>query len=83
MATMQIYANKLGSCTLCASCIGVSNRCVNGNCQSGIKVYTGSTYDYNMSAYICTYHYEWSDGYWSSNFTESSSYNCLNQNFGN
>ena len=82
-ASGQIYANKLGSCTLCASCIGVSNRCVNGNCQSGIKVYTGSTYDYNMSAYICTYHYEWSDGYWSSNFTESSSYNCLNQNFGN
>jgi YD repeat-containing protein len=75
----QSFANTTGACTLCASCTGVSNRSITGYCQSVNKVYTASKFDYTSSSYICTYHFEWSDGFWSSNYTENSSTNCLNQ----
>ena len=63
-----------------SSCSGVDKRCVttvNGNsCETGYKVYTGSAYDETLHKWICTYHYEWSDGYWSGNYTEYSYSEC-------
>jgi len=55
-------------------------KCINGICEYGIKVYTNSTWisgnngdpDCNTcSTYECTYHYEWSDGSWSIDYTET------------
>ena len=59
-----------------SSCIGQDKRCVNGYCEQGYKVYTGSAYDETLQRWICTYHYEWSDGYWSQDYTEYSNYAC-------
>lgn len=57
-----------------AVCSREENKCINGICQSGYKVYTGSLYDEGNGKYTCTYHYEWSDGTWSQNYTEISNY---------
>lgn len=53
-------------------------RCVSGNCEMGMKVYTGSYYD--GIYWYCVYHYEWSDGYWSYNYYEGpywGNYYCI------
>lgn len=50
-------------------------RCMWGYCQQGLKVYTSYT-EISYDSYICFYHYEWSDGYWSDTFYESSTSPC-------
>jgi len=75
----QNYANQHGSCTLtCTSsnCIGANKKCINNVCETGIKVYTSST-QIHGSVYSCIYHYEWSDGSWSQNYTETHTGPCL------
>jgi YD repeat-containing protein len=74
----QTYANTNANCVpSCtgATCSGESRRCVYGVCETGIKVYTSSTYQ-GPGSYYCVYHYEFSDGGWSENFSEYSSFNC-------
>jgi len=56
---------------------GPEYRCVYGSCEYGYKVYTGSYYDYSMGQYYCTYHYEWTDGTWSLDYYEYSSFSCM------
>jgi hypothetical protein len=54
----------------------------NGTCELGIKVITASVYtkvcDSNgcVWKWVCTYHYEWSDGSSSQNYTQYSTYSC-------
>lgn len=74
------YAYDTTSCplpnyceTLCAI-QGDEYRCVFDICEIGFKVYTSSTYDGYI--YHCTYHYEWSDGYWSQDYYEDSYNPC-------
>lgn len=79
-ANGQANADLLGTCTIintCNSgnCSGVNKKCVNGVCETGIKVYTASV-QIGSHLYECTYHYEWSDGSWSQNYTEQSPYSC-------
>jgi hypothetical protein len=64
--------------SLCNSgnCLGPDKKCINDVCTTGWKVYTGSTYDYSRGLYICTFHYEWSDGSWSPNYQEESASDC-------
>jgi hypothetical protein len=69
-----------GACainTICspANCSGQGYKCINGTCELGIKVYTSSVQS-PPGQWTCTYHYEWSDGTWSGNYTETASYNC-------
>ncbi len=79
-ANGQAYANTNGTCTLnsCTySSCGINGdqyRCVFGFCEMGYKVYTESYYYNNQ--YVCVYHYEWSDGMWSSDYTESTGGYC-------
>ncbi|MFT3823036.1 MAG: hypothetical protein QM731_03915 [Chitinophagaceae bacterium] len=57
-----------------SNCYGENKKCVNNICETGIKVYTSST---EMGPnWQCTYHYEFSDGSWSENYTEISSTRC-------
>jgi YD repeat-containing protein len=58
------------------NCTGPEYRCVNGQCEQGYKVYTGSVFDAADGKYTCTYHYEWSDGSWSINYTKTNNYSC-------
>lgn len=77
----QAYANTNGTCIVIVchpgNCIGQDKRCVNGNCETGIRINTASDYNPTTGRWDCTYHYEWSDGAWSSNFIEDSSYECM------
>lgn len=54
-----------------SNCSGEGKKCVNGSCETGIKVYT-SSYPNGGTQWVCIYHYEWSDGSWSGNYTEYS-----------
>jgi hypothetical protein len=49
---------------------GPDYRCVYGSCEVGYKVYTYSEWDWDSGMYICYYHYEWSDGYYSPEYSE-------------
>ena len=58
---------------------GPQYKCINGICEYGLKVYTHSRWLYDnfydpdcgrCAYYECTYHYEWSDGSWSIDYTE-------------
>jgi hypothetical protein len=60
-----------------SNCTGVANKCVGGICQTGVKIYTSSV-QVHGSLWECIYHYEWSDGTWSQNYTETKSSPCLN-----
>jgi hypothetical protein len=74
----QAYANAYGTCTVVcniSNCTGINKKCVNGVCETGIKVYTSSV-QIGPHLYECTYHYEWSDGSWSQNYTEQSPTHC-------
>ena len=63
---------------ICSSsnCSGADKKCINNSCQTGFKVYTSSEYDPLLRKYFCTYHYEWSDGSWSQNYSEISNTEC-------
>jgi YD repeat-containing protein len=76
----QAYANALGSCgsATCspANCSGIDKKCVNNICETGIKVYTDFYEDPRSGDWVCTYHYEWSDGAWSQDYYEISPVSC-------
>ena len=76
-ANGQAYANGNGTCTAnCSSgnCSGNDKKCVNGVCETGIRVNTDSYF--NGTKWVCVFHYEWSDGSWSINYTELSNFAC-------
>lgn len=79
-ANGQAYANANGGCIYsCNSgnCSGQDKKCVNGVCETGYRVYTSSSYD--GTTYACVYHYEFSDGSWSQDYTEYTSANCMEE----
>jgi YD repeat-containing protein len=61
----------------CASCTGQAYKCVANVCELGVKIYTYSSYNSTIGKWQCVYHYEWSDGSWSSNFVEESYSDCI------
>jgi len=68
---------NLSACPTCSSstCSGEDRKCVFGNCEVGIKVYTNSFY-IGLGLYNCDYHYEWSDGSWSEDYSEFNTEPC-------
>ena len=72
-ANTQANANQYGDCL--SACTGPDKKMINGNCETGIRVNTGSTL-VSRNNYRCTYHYEWSDGSSSANYTENNSAPC-------
>jgi len=55
---------------------GEGYACINGQCEWGYRVNTGSYYDYSSGRYECIYHYEYSDGSWSQDYSEWSDFPC-------
>lgn len=55
---------------------GPQYKCVNGNCEWGYLIYTGSYYDWDSGMNVCVYHYEWSDGSWSGDYYQFSWGEC-------
>jgi YD repeat-containing protein len=60
-----------------SNCTGVDKKCINNNCETGIKVYTGSYFNTKTSQWMCIYHYHWSDGSDSINYEEVSTGQCI------
>jgi hypothetical protein len=72
-ANGQTYANANGTCTSncnSSNCTGNNKKCINGVCETGVKVYTDGFQKPN-GTWQCTYHYEWSDSSWSQDFIET------------
>ncbi len=62
LAGGQAYANANGDCVCDTyACTGPGQKCVNGICETGIKVYISSVYSSRSGGWICSYRYEWSD----------------------
>lgn len=56
---------------------GEAYKCVGSSgCEQGVKVYTDSYQDEN-GMWHCTYHYEWSDASWSTNYVEVTGTACV------
>ncbi|GAB2808970.1 DUF5977 domain-containing protein [Ferruginibacter profundus] len=64
------------------TCSGNDKKIINCTCETGIKIYTSSVFDRkgNMGCaagqWLCTYHYHWSDGSNSADYTECSASDC-------
>ncbi len=59
------------------NCTGVDKKCINNNCETGSKVYTGSYFDKKTGQWMCIYHYHWSDGSNSVDYYEPSTGQCM------
>lgn len=62
--------------SLTCSSQGEGYACINGNCEYGFQVYTSSFYNAGNNTYSCTYHYEYSNGTWSYDYTTTSQFPC-------
>ena len=58
------------------NCNGVEKKCINNVCEIGQKIYTSSIYNRITHLWTCTYHYHWSDGSNSPDYTETSNNSC-------
>lgn len=57
-----------------SNCTGTNRKCVNGSCETAIRFNTNS---YSSgSKYVCVYHYQWSDGSRTQDFTETNNMPC-------
>jgi YD repeat-containing protein len=75
----KVYWQISGTSCACSNmvpCNGPGQKVVNGCCETGIKVYTNYYYDSGTNICTATYHYEWSDGSWSSDQLEMTSGEC-------
>lgn len=52
------------------NCKGQGKKCVNGVCETGVKVYTSTYYNSSTNQTVCVYHYEFSDNSWSIDYYE-------------
>ena len=74
----QTYANTNGTCiSNCntGNCTGNDKKCINGVCETGVRVETFCE-QVTKSQRRVTYHYEFSDGSWSTSYTELGSGVC-------
>jgi hypothetical protein len=76
----QNFANQNANCIALPPCTNVvcttsGEKCINGTCELGIKVFTAS--ENQGGTWLCTYHYEYSDGSWSDDYTQLSGSTCL------
>ncbi|HEX2844926.1 MAG TPA: DUF5977 domain-containing protein [Chitinophagaceae bacterium] len=77
-ANGQNYANTNGTCiSNCntGNCTGNNKKCINGVCETGVRVETYCEQVTKSQRWI-TYHYEFSDGSWSTSYTELGSGEC-------
>lgn len=73
--TRWVSLGVTGNCNPIPNCIGNEKRVVNNVCETGIKLVIGSTFSNGM--WTCTFYYQWTDGFTSDFFTETSATTCL------
>lgn len=77
-ANGQAYANANGSCTAYTcngtNCTGVDKKCINGVCETGVRINKTSTLF--KGVWTCTYVYRWSDCSESQAYSQTGSTAC-------
>ncbi|HWK07240.1 MAG TPA: DUF5977 domain-containing protein [Puia sp.] len=73
-ANGQTNANTNGTCT--NACTGEGKKLISCTCQLGSMICTAQVYNSSTKTYRITYHYQWSDGTISVNYTMTSSVPC-------
>ncbi len=75
----QNAANIYGTCTsLCSpACSVPQQKCINGTCRRGLKIYVSTEYNSLEGIYYCTFYYSYPDGTTSGNYIENSSTPCI------
>lgn len=80
------YAGQIENCDpvvtpTCSCPVGPLHnmyKCIGGICEAGIRVNTSST-QLGHGRWDCTYHYEWSDGSWSIDYTDQTTGDCTQE----
>ena len=71
VANGQSFANNYGKCSNgCNVCFGLNRKCINDVCETGYKALVSSVQQ-GDGTWLCTFHYVFSDGSYSANFTET------------
>jgi len=68
-----VIGTNYGTCPLPCNiytCSGNDKKCVNGVCETGVRINVGSDYDFESGMWICYYRYEFSDSSVSEIFSE-------------
>lgn len=58
------------------NCTGNDKKCINNVCETGVRINTSTVKNKLTGQWTCTYHYHWSDGSNSVDYTETSSTSC-------
>ena len=77
LQTRWVSLGNTGLCNTIIGCEEDNERVVNGICERGVKVLVNSQYNPSGSIWICSYVYEWSDGYISNPFPQTSLTECI------
>lgn len=64
----------------CPNCNGIDKKCILGNCETGIRVCDSYYFDSSQGVFVNFYHYEFSDGSWSDQFSETGYCDCYGTN---
>lgn len=79
--TRNVTVESGGSCPVCntSTCSGADKKCINGVCETGVKVYTGCAFYGPKTNHQWTwyYHYHWSDGTDSPTYSEIRNEACF------
>jgi hypothetical protein len=79
--TRYVDENNSVACPLtCLNCTAADKKCINGVCVTGQRVCYESVYDSSVGMFINFYHYVFSDGSSSDDYTEYSFCDCDNAN---
>lgn len=76
LTTRWVQLSISSNCPVVPNCTGAGKRVVNGICETGSKVVTSTVRLGNGPSWMCTYHYEWSDGFIGPELTEFSYTPC-------
>lgn len=74
--TRWMSIGSSAECPVLSNCSGLDKRVVNGVCETGCKKLLKSEYLGSL-VWICTFRYEWTDGFKGPEFTESGPFHCL------
>jgi hypothetical protein len=73
-----VYGTTSSSGCHVENCTGQGKRWINGNCETGIKIISSSKYLGNL-LWECSFHYLWSDGFTSPEYTVTGGSPCGTQ----
>ncbi len=72
--TWQFIGYNFTSCP--QPCNLPNRKIINGICEMGVRIDTGSYFDSGTGLWTCIYHYQWSDGSYSIDYSEYNQQEC-------